>query len=467
MKSLELKPTKENLLNMFLQDSIGRNEEIFYFIDLLNSINTNYAISLDGEWGSGKTFFIKQVKMVLDSYNNINELTQEDITKIHNEIDKMKRVNGEINIEPCFSFYYDAWENDNDEDPIISLIYNIYINSSNYFEFDDFKDKLFKAGKIFGSIFEIFSGRNINVLIENLENIDKFDTIFQEQKNQKSIKEKIGEFLNTLIEDDKRVIIFIDELDRCKPSFAVKLLERIKHYFDNDKIIFVFSVNFLELQHTIKNYYGDNLNASKYIDRFFDLHLSLVDINKEKYFKLIGFSERGYVIDNICKAIINYCGFELREINKFYYLTKAASLKINRIIKDGFSDENTLKFCINYVVPIIIGLRMYDINIYNSVINGRNSQTFVEIFTKQDFLNVLNKNIFLNENETYNNGTNELEHVNIKDKINQLYKILFVKEYSNMNLKNLGKLEFNEFIIKEMNKAASFMSMYADYKRNN
>ena len=126
-----------------------------------------------------------------------------------------------------------------------------------------------------------------------------------------------------------------------------------------------------------------------------------------------------------------------------------------------------MKFCINYVVPIIIGLRMYDINIYNSVINGRNSQTFVEIFTKQDFLNVLNKNIFLNENETYNNGTNELEHVNIKDKINQLYKILFVKEYSNMNLKNLGKLEFNEFIIKEMNKAASFMSMYADYKRNN
>lgn len=194
MKSLELKPTKENLLNMFLQDSIGRNEEIFYFIDLLNSINTNYAISLDAQWGSGKTFFIKQVKMVLDSYNNINELTQEDITKIHNEIDKMKRVNGEINIEPCFSFYYDAWENDNDEDPIISLIYNIYINSSNYFEFDDFKDKLFKAGKIFGSIFEIFSGRNINVLIENLENIDKFDTIFQEQKNQKSIKEKLVNF---------------------------------------------------------------------------------------------------------------------------------------------------------------------------------------------------------------------------------------------------------------------------------
>ena len=114
MKSLELKPTKENLLNMFLQDSIGRNEEIFYFIDLLNSINTNYAISLDAQWGSGKTFFIKQVKMVLDSYNNINELTQEDITKIHNEIDKMKRVNGEINIAPCFSFYYDAWENDNE-----------------------------------------------------------------------------------------------------------------------------------------------------------------------------------------------------------------------------------------------------------------------------------------------------------------------------------------------------------------
>ena len=465
MKSLELKPTKENLLNMFLQDSIGRNEEIFHFVDLLNSINTNYAIALDAQWGSGKTFFIKQVKMILDSYNNINELTQEDITKIHNEIDKMKRANGEISIEPCFSFYYDAWENDNDEDPIISLIYNIYINSSNYFEFDDFKDKLFKAGKIFGSIFEIFTGRNINALIDNLENIENFDVIFHKQKSQKNVKERIDEFLNTLIEDDKRVIIFIDELDRCKPSFAVKLLERIKHYFDNDKIMFVFSVNFLELQHTIKSYYGDNLNASKYIDRFFDLHLSLVDINKEKYFKLIGFSERGYIIDNISKVIINYCGFELREINKFYYLAKAASLKINRIISDGFSEENTLKFCINYVVPIIIGLRMYDVNLYNDTIGGKNSQIFIEIFTNEDFLKSLNKNVFLAENETYDNNSHGMKLVTIKDKINKLYEILFVENFDKTYSKKLGKLEFNEFIIREVNRAASFMSMYADYTK--
>ena len=45
-----------------------------------------------------------------------------------------------------------------------------------------------------------------------------------------------------------RLIIMVDELDRCKPSYAVKLLERIKHYFTNDRITFVFSVNTYELE---------------------------------------------------------------------------------------------------------------------------------------------------------------------------------------------------------------------------
>ena len=68
-------------------------------------------------------------------------------------------------------------------------------------------------------------------------------------KSKKELREKVNEFFNSLLpEKGNRLIIMVDELDRCKPSYAVKLLERIKHYFTNDRITFVFSVNTYELE---------------------------------------------------------------------------------------------------------------------------------------------------------------------------------------------------------------------------
>jgi predicted KAP-like P-loop ATPase len=67
------------------------------------------------------------------------------------------------------------------------------------------------------------------------------------------------------------LIIFVDELDRCKPSFAVKLLEQIKHYFLLQNVTFVFSTNILELSKTISKFYGNDFQGDKYLNRFFDL----------------------------------------------------------------------------------------------------------------------------------------------------------------------------------------------------
>ena len=82
----------------------------------------------------------------------------------------------------------------------------------------------------------------------------------------------------------------MDELDRCRPSYAVRLLERIEHYFINDRITFVFSVNLEQLQHTIKNFYGNDFDACRYLDRFFDLRLSLPPINTTKYYNYLNLS---------------------------------------------------------------------------------------------------------------------------------------------------------------------------------
>lgn len=69
MKAYDLKPTYDNLIDTYKKDSIGRNIDLFYFIEILNSIDGGYSIAVDGNWGCGKTFFVKQVKMVMDAYN--------------------------------------------------------------------------------------------------------------------------------------------------------------------------------------------------------------------------------------------------------------------------------------------------------------------------------------------------------------------------------------------------------------
>ena len=81
-------------------------------------------------------------------------------------------------------------------------------------------------------------------------------------------------FEEVLFEKSERLVIFMDELDRCRPSYAVQLLECIEHYFINDRITFVFSANLEQLQHTIKNIYGNDVDACRYLDCFFDLLLS-------------------------------------------------------------------------------------------------------------------------------------------------------------------------------------------------
>ena len=67
MKSLELKPIHSNIVSTYLEDSIDRDRDINAFVDILNAQESSCAIALDGTWGSGKTFFVKQVKMILDT----------------------------------------------------------------------------------------------------------------------------------------------------------------------------------------------------------------------------------------------------------------------------------------------------------------------------------------------------------------------------------------------------------------
>ena len=67
---------------------------------------------------------------------------------------------------------------------------------------------------------------------------------------------------------DKPVVIFIDELDRCGPNFAVWLIERVKHFFDVPNVVFVLLINREQLEKAIKGVYGAETDATAYLGKF-------------------------------------------------------------------------------------------------------------------------------------------------------------------------------------------------------
>ena len=74
---------------------------------------------------------------------------------------------------------------------------------------------------------------------------------------------------------NRPLMVMIDELDRCRPSYAVELLEVAKHLFSVDRIVFVLAVNCDQLAHSVKALYGNDFDADGYLRRFFDVDFKL------------------------------------------------------------------------------------------------------------------------------------------------------------------------------------------------
>ena len=273
MKRLELMPTDENILKSLEEDIFKRNQELGYFIQLLDNIEGPYSLAVNGSWGSGKTFFVKQAKMILDAYNVDFDMSKENRFIIENLIKFPQHP-----IKPQYCIYYDAWKNDCNLDPIYSLICSI---TAGYEYFNDRgsenKKKVIEAGiSVIQNMISFIPNSAVRTMLSILP-LDKMKDALEKTNPLSNVKEyieleeKIQGFLQNLSsEKEERLVIFVGELDRCTPDFSVQLLERIKHYFDLENITFVFSVNCEQLVQTIKKFYGEEFNAGRYLGRFFD-----------------------------------------------------------------------------------------------------------------------------------------------------------------------------------------------------
>lgn len=229
----------------------------------------NYVLCINGVWGTGKTFFIKrwEVSLGKKGYNVI---------------------------------YFNAWENDCGEDPLVflaTLIYNKYnkIDTENEDIKNSFKGAigamtLFAGKSILRGIVTKLLGNHVSEEIAQrtgdiLENgidvfLEKNGSLIGNELIENSNKKVFftNEFKDILTEvvskiltkTGKPLVLFIDELDRCRPTYAIEVLERIKHLFEVYGLKIVIACDIVQLSESVKSIYGSNFNALGYLQRFFD-----------------------------------------------------------------------------------------------------------------------------------------------------------------------------------------------------
>lgn len=98
------------------------------------------------------------------------------------------------------------------------------------------------------------------------------------EKNLETLKACLKE-----LAADKPIILFIDELDRCRPDYAVDMLEVIKHVFDVENVKVVLVTNTKQLRAAINHRYGAEVDAQKYLDKFLKYSFALPDKVVDRY----------------------------------------------------------------------------------------------------------------------------------------------------------------------------------------
>jgi len=220
-----------------------------------------FALALNGQFGSGKTTLLR----MLDDY-------------VYKTAEYKKE----------YSFvYYNAWEKDYFDDPLYSLLVQIYEGLSDKIEYKAFRASFAKITKDIlpnlGSVTvgpvrleasKIFMG--VVGVVKNHVTIWKKkskpplpDIIENKQKAMNELKKELKKILKTY-----KLVLVIDELDRCRPAYALQVLEIVKHIINIEGIKYIFALDIDVLERSIHSNYK-NLEASNYLLRFFDVIIDL------------------------------------------------------------------------------------------------------------------------------------------------------------------------------------------------
>lgn len=316
---------------------MGRNSDVVRFISLIQSIEGSYSIFLDAPWGEGKTFFVKSVEAVLKSRNSFlkdPDTETFDALPGGNILDKQP--------EPYLPFYFNAWENDHYGDPLCPLLADM----ASQYDFDTKTDTASFSDKAV-TIIDMISGiASLGAMgigqtgFSNALNTLKGKDLLDQFKERKELRSKFDELIESVLPKyASKMILFIDELDRCNPLFSLRLLEQTKRLFANDNVILVYSVDSIQLANAIAGAYGNQFDGKKYLERFYDMRFELTPVDKLKYLDTMGYgASDSYYYAKTANDYIAKSVFTMRDLNRICRRLREGQKYIHSFERSGTGD---------------------------------------------------------------------------------------------------------------------------------
>jgi hypothetical protein len=309
--------------NRFEGDLFHRGDLAKQLTAFLNRLPDGAVVAIDSKWGEGKTWF-------------------------------GRRWNATLQDDGFMTAFIDCFQRDHLDDPF-TMIAGEFLNLANESK-PEIRTKLLSTSKKLGAAllpaatkfvinslghWAVGNAELSETLTKGLEKLDEAAADALEKVVAKRLAEyqegnaSVDAFKSALTEmaaqNDKPVVIFLDELDRCRPDFAVKTIERVKHFFDVPGLIFILLINRNQLEAAVEGLYGPKVDAQAYLSKFIPISLTLPkktsveshghDDNRKhcnSELKRLGFPETGPNdgFASMIGILATLFGFSLRDVER-------------------------------------------------------------------------------------------------------------------------------------------------------
>jgi hypothetical protein len=359
--------TDEYLGELIADDPIKRNEDLRAFIKLLDDVEGGFSFFLDGKWGSGKTVFVKQAALLLrwlhgTFHGELGGRIAENICK------------GFEGLQMKTSFlpiYYNAWENDGFSDSVVTLLGTLVAEAGDESYGKEPSEPLTKLLGITDALLKPFG---LDAAISIRESFAATD-LLASMKEIQAVRTNFRKLVSTLLyERAEKLVLFVDELDRCSPAFALQLIERIKFVMAMDNVVIVLSTDTVQLAHTVEGYYGSGFNGHQYLTRYYDLKLNLRDIVPSDFLAKQGFDRSMDYFNEIVLEIANSHIFSMRDCIR--YLQEIEPAKDKALMSLADPAANLL---IGGVLPVLLAIKIDDSTLYRKVLSGAGADELLDI----------------------------------------------------------------------------------------
>lgn len=244
-------------------------------------------------------------------------------------------------------------------------------------------------------------------------------------------------------------------------------MERIKHFFDDERVTFVFSANLPQLQHTVKSYYGSEFDATRYLDKFFDIQMEIPHVSYDNFLTVQLGLPTQLLSDEVCIETAKYFRFSLREMERYVRLYKIVRKALANI-RTGFATQNGNAFSAMYFAPIMLGLQMSDMTSYKKFISGKDCGPLLEILLSPNV--GINTTLLCNQNEEFIESQNMFKSshgiaVSLEDRLKEVYNAIFKNSRgSGYREIKIGQLSLSENTRNTITEITSLLSPNSDYE---